>query len=187
MSTQYLGDHFDIHTGGVDHIPVHHTNEIAQSECCLGKKPWVNYRLHQQFLQIDGGKMSKSKGHDLSVPGVEAQGFSPLDIRYFYLTAHYRSFLDFTREALEGARSTRTNMIKKIAHCPLPTSEQLRTHISGPLYQQLLEAMADDLDTVRVLSHIHTALSSASIGSSLQDLHDILLFDQQVTKLGLLP
>ena len=93
MSVEYLWEHFDIHTWWVDHINVHHTNEIAQTECCFWIKKWVNYRLHQQFLNINWWKMSKSKGHDLSVPGVIAAGYSPLDIRYFYMTAQYSNFL----------------------------------------------------------------------------------------------
>jgi cysteinyl-tRNA synthetase len=63
MSIKYLGKHFDIHTGGVDHIPIHHTNEIAQSECSCSSSPWVNYRVHHQFLNIDGQKISKSLGN----------------------------------------------------------------------------------------------------------------------------
>lgn len=181
MSVKYLWEQFDIHTGGVDHIPVHHTNEIAQSECCFDKKPWVNYWLHQQFLQTNGEKMAKSKGDDLSVPWIDAKWFSPLDIRYFYLTAHYRSFLDFSREALEGARSTRANMIKKIAQHTLPTPEQLSKHTPGKIYHELGEAMADDLDTVRVLTLMHTHLNNLPAS-----LFDILLFDQHITKIDLL-
>ncbi len=181
MSVKYLGEQFDIHTWGVDHIPVHHTNEIAQSECCFHKKPWVNYRLHQQFLQTNGEKMAKSKGDDLSVPGIDARWFSPLDIRYFYLTAHYRSFLDFSREALESARSTRANMLKKISQHPLPSEDQLLKHTPGKVYQELSAAMADDLDSVKALTLIHTYLNTLPDG-----LEDILLFDYRITKIDLL-
>ncbi len=181
MSVKYLWEQFDIHTGWVDHIPVHHTNEIAQSECCLGKKPRVNYWLHQQFLQVGGGKMGKSKGHDLSVPGILAKWFSSLDMRYFYLTAHYRSFLDFSREALESARMTRANMMKKIAQQKLPTWEELKTHIPWKAYQEMSEAMADDLDTVKTITLVQKYLNELP-----SSLYDILLFDQQITKIGLL-
>ncbi len=97
------------------------------------------------------------------------------------MTAHYRSFLDFSREALEGARSTRANMIKKIAQHTLPTPEQLSKHTPGKTYQELSEAMADDLDTVRVLTLMHTHLNNLP-----ESLFDILLFDQHITKIDLL-
>jgi cysteinyl-tRNA synthetase len=90
MSMKYLGEQFDIHCGGTDHIPVHHTNEIAQSEAATGKSPWVRYWLHGEFLLDDTGKMSKSKGEFLTLPYLEKQGYSPLDYRYFCLGAHYR-------------------------------------------------------------------------------------------------
>lgn len=185
MSTALLWKQFDIHTGGVDHIPVHHTNEIVQSECALGlceeKKEWVHYRMHQQFLNVDGGKMSKSKGHDLSVKGILAKGYDPLDVRYFYLTAHYRSFLDFTWECLEAAKKSRANMIKKVSRkLQAESLKQLNLHTSGVVYQQLCDAMANDLDTVTCLSLMHGALSWSE-----DDIKDVLLFDEQITKLWL--
>jgi cysteinyl-tRNA synthetase len=73
MATEELGEHIDIHTGGVDHVPVHHTNEIAQAECSIGCDQRVNRWMHGQFLQIDGAKVSKSKGDDLSIPGIVAK------------------------------------------------------------------------------------------------------------------
>ncbi len=75
MSSKYLGDQFDIHHGGADHISIHHPNEIAQSECCFEKKPRVKYRLHNQFLQVDGGKMSKSLGNIYTLQELEDKGF----------------------------------------------------------------------------------------------------------------
>jgi cysteinyl-tRNA synthetase len=115
MARATLGDFLDIHTGGIDHIPVHHTNEIAQSECGFtnGKK-WVNYRVHCQFLNIDSAKISKSLGNVFSLPDIQAKGFNTLDLRYFYMQAHYRSFQDFTREALEAAKAGRKGLQKKI-------------------------------------------------------------------------
>jgi len=106
MASKYLGEQFDIHCGGVDHIAVHHTNEIAQSECCHGY-PWVNFWLHGEFLEVDKSKMSKSSGSFLHLDQVMADGFSPLDYRYLLLTTHYRSRLRFSYESLEAAKRTR--------------------------------------------------------------------------------
>ena len=104
MSREYLGDLLDIHTGGVDHIPIHHENEIAQSEALIGKKT-VNYWMHGEFLLVDGGKMSKSLGNTYTVDTLIERGFSPLAFRYFCLNGHYRNKLNFTWEALEAAKT----------------------------------------------------------------------------------
>lgn len=104
MSMKYLGEHFDIHTGGIDHIPVHHTNEIAQSEAATGK-PLANYWLHNNFVVIEGQKMSKSLGNIITLNDVIERGYTPLSYRYFLLTAHYRTLINFTWEALRGAQT----------------------------------------------------------------------------------
>jgi cysteinyl-tRNA synthetase len=105
MAARYLGERIDIHCGGVDHIPVHHTNERAQSEAAFGHR-WVNYWLHGEFLVLPGdGKMSKSTGEFVTLTNLAEQGFSPEDFRYLCLGAHYRSPLQFHTEALGGARN----------------------------------------------------------------------------------
>jgi cysteinyl-tRNA synthetase len=114
MSMKYLGDQFDIHAGGIDHIPIHHTNEIAQSEAATGKKPWVKYWLHNEFLIMDKGKMSKSAGGFLTLQSLVDEGFDPLDYRYFLLGGHYRSQLQFSFESLKGASNSRKSLIDKI-------------------------------------------------------------------------
>ncbi|MFP4373867.1 MAG: cysteine--tRNA ligase, partial [Spirochaetaceae bacterium] len=114
MSTKYLGEHFDIHTGGVDHIPVHHTNEIAQTEAATGHK-WVNYWIHGEFLLMDTGKMSKSRGNFVTLGVLEEEGFEPLDFRYFCLSGHYRTQLQFSYDALNAARQSRRNLLDRIA------------------------------------------------------------------------
>ncbi|MDR3276183.1 MAG: cysteine--tRNA ligase [Treponema sp.] len=107
MSIKYLGEQFDIHAGGVDHVPIHHTNEIAQSEAATGKHPWVRYWLHNEFLVMDKGKMSKSSGGFITLQSLIDEGWEALDYRYLLLSGHYRSQLQFSREALEGARNAR--------------------------------------------------------------------------------
>ena len=103
MATHFLGEQFDLHMGGIDHIPIHHTNEIAQSEACLGHQ-WVNYWAHCEFLIIDNAKMSKSDGNFLRMQTLEDKGFHPLHYRYFCATAGYRTQLKFSWEALAAAR-----------------------------------------------------------------------------------
>jgi len=105
MSMKYLGNHFDIHTGGVDHISVHHTNEIAQSEAATGE-PLANYWVHSAFLTVDGQKMAKSLGNFTTVSDIENSEISPLAFRYFLLGANYRMPLNFTWSALSGSEKT---------------------------------------------------------------------------------
>jgi cysteinyl-tRNA synthetase len=117
MSSKYLGEQFDIHTGGEDHIPIHHTNEIAQSECGFGVKPWVKYWMHGAFLTFSGEKMSKSSGKIATLSDLEYKGYSPMDYRYFVLTGHYRKQLNFTKTNLENAKNSYgrlKNIIKEI-------------------------------------------------------------------------
>ena len=129
MSMKYLGKHFDIHTGGIDHVPVHHTNEIAQSEGAFdeaerAKGPWVKYWMHNEFLILEGGKMSKSSGHFItlqtSLPeekgfSLKDKGYAPLDYRFFLLGGHYRKQLVFSLDALESAKNGRAALYARVA------------------------------------------------------------------------
>ncbi len=113
MSSKYLGEYIDIHCGGVDHIPVHHENEKAQSEGCFGHK-WVNYWVHNEFLQLKDIKMSKSLGNILTIPALKEKGYDPLAYRYLAMTAHYRSLLQFTWEALDSAQAALNNLKSRV-------------------------------------------------------------------------
>ncbi len=113
MSMKYLGDRFDIHCGGVDHISVHHTNEIAQSDGATGHET-VRYWLHGEFLIMDAGRMGKSEGNALTLATVREHGFDPLDYRYYLLGAHYRTQLRFSWKALEAARSARLGLVDRL-------------------------------------------------------------------------
>lgn len=104
MSKKYLGTTFDIHTGGVDHIPIHHENEIAQAECWLGCKA-VNYWMHSEFMLIDGGKMSKSLGNTYTVTDLVERGYAPVMFRYFCLNVQYRQKINFTWDGMESAKN----------------------------------------------------------------------------------
>jgi len=114
MSIKYLGNHIDLHTGGMEHIAIHHTNEICQSECSHGHTPWVNYWLHNQWLMMNGKKIAKSDGNVAYMNEVFERGFVGEDLRYFFLQAQYRSFQDFSREGLEAASKARKWLIKDI-------------------------------------------------------------------------
>lgn len=157
MATKYLGESFDIHHGGSDHITIHHTNEIAQSECCFDHKPWVNYRLHNEFLQVDGGKMSKSLWNTYSLKDIKDRGFSPLDLRYFYFKAQYTNFLNFTREALTQAKNERLGLIKKIKN--LTQSQDSLSSVDADLQNKFDQALGDNLNTPKLLTQLHIALS----------------------------
>ncbi len=110
MSRKYLGPLIDIHSGGVDHIPVHHENEIAQSEALEGKKT-VNTWLHGEFMQVDGGKMSKSLGNTYTIAQLEEMGYPALSFRYFCLNTHYRKKLNFTFEGMNAAKTAYTRLL----------------------------------------------------------------------------
>lgn len=113
MAMKYLGDRVDIHCGGIDHIPIHHENEIAQSEAYLGHK-WVDMWMHAAFLQVKDGKMSKSSGEFLTVDALRSRGYKPEHYKYFCLTSHYRTSANFTFDALDSAKNSYESLISKI-------------------------------------------------------------------------
>ncbi|MCI8459371.1 MAG: cysteine--tRNA ligase [Clostridia bacterium] len=113
MSRKYLGVTFDIHTGGVDHIPVHHENEIAQSEAREGCRT-VNVWMHGEFMLVDGGKMSKSLGNTYTIDQLHARGYDPLAFRYFCLNAHYRKKLNFTFEGMDAAQTAYDRLLEAL-------------------------------------------------------------------------
>ncbi len=153
MSKKYLGNTFDIHMGGIEHIPIHHTNEIAQSECANGK-PFVNYWLHNEHLLVDNKKMSKSEGTSFLIADIEEKGFSPLDLRYFFLQAHYRSKQNFTWDALEASQNARIKLSQKVASFDNGGS------ISEMYKDEFKAALEDDFGTPEALAVVHKVLSS---------------------------
>ena len=206
MSTKYLWEQFDIHTWWVDHIPVHHTNEIAQSECALGIKPWVKYWMHVQYLLFKWEKASKSKGNVVTLRQLIEKWFDPMDLRYMFLTSHYRSFIDFTWENLEKARKGRLKLIRKILEILKNIwgkSEEILKKIEEANYdyelkEKLEEIVLNDLNTPKVIAEIHKVLSdisdkiknSSDFFRTSKDVLSILKtidwFDKAVLKLNLL-
>jgi cysteinyl-tRNA synthetase len=127
MSMGLLGDHFDIHTGGIDHRELHHVNEIAQSEAYLeDDRPWVRYWLHNEFILLDAQKIAKSAGHTLRLADLVESGYHPMAYRLFLLGGHYRSQLDFTMTAMDAAQVALRRLVGKVAPLrPLPRAETL--------------------------------------------------------------
>ncbi|NTV44157.1 MAG: cysteine--tRNA ligase [Candidatus Yonathbacteria bacterium] len=155
MSKKYLGDVMDIHMGGIEHIPVHHTNEIAQSEGANGVAP-ARIWLHNEHLLVDNAKMAKSQGTGYALDEVRARGYDPLVLRYFFLQAHYRSKQNFTWEALDAAARGLVNMYTKMRD--LPTSEQVLP--DNDCMARFDAALADDCNVPQALAIAHDTLNS---------------------------
>lgn len=153
MSQDNLGDSFDIHAGGVDLIFPHHENEIAQSEARTGK-PFVKYWVHGEFLNVDGGKMSKSRQNFYTLRDIETKGFDPLALRYFYLTAHYRTVLNFTWEALKNAQNSLEKLRNKIRALQRPLQGSTLQMAAGSAENErnFLEAINNDLNMPKALA-----------------------------------
>jgi len=146
IARKFLGDTFDIHTGGVDHITIHHTNEIAQSEALTGKE-MSKFWMHNEHMKVDDGKMSKSIGNVYNLDGLLAKGYSALSCRYLFLQSHYRSILNFTFEALTGAQSSLRNLVAQLAKHVISNEVTL----DKKLVDGINEALMDDLNTPKAL------------------------------------
>jgi cysteinyl-tRNA synthetase len=170
MSIKYLGEQFDIHAGGIDHVAIHHTNEIAQSEAATGKRPWVRWWVHNEFLVLDRGKMSKSAGNFLTLQSLIDAGYDPLDYRYFLLGGHYRSQLQFSFEALDGARNARKALGDRIRFLAdkaggLPKSgdgSPPGKGKTGACLAAFNKAVENDLSTPRALAELWGLLKDVS-------------------------
>jgi cysteinyl-tRNA synthetase len=176
MATKYLGDHFDIHTGGIDHISVHHTNEIAQSEGAYGHK-WVNYWMHNNFVNVkDGEKMAKSSDNFLRLQTLIDAGYNPLDYRYYLLGGHYRSVMNFSYEALDGAKNARSrlkNILSSLSNERTASSEPIlrselrrarqETNVNDKYMQQFEEKINNDLNTSEALAVLWSMLGDKEL------------------------
>lgn len=176
MSRIFLGNHFDIHTGGIDHIPVHHTNEIAQSECTNGE-PYVNYWLHNNFLNDADGKMAKSKGDFLRLQSVIDAGIPPLAFRYYLLTTQYRKEIEFSFEALRAATTAYTKLYEWMA----AHTGEVGT-VLVPYQEKYVQALYDDMNTPQAIAVMWDLLKdkdvqSADIYATILDLDRVLGLD----------
>ena len=170
MSKKLLGKTIDIHMGGIEHIPVHHTNEIAQSESANGVK-FVNYWLHNEHLLVNNEKMSKSTGTSYSLEEIKQKGFNPLVLRYFFLQAHYRSKQNFTFEALESAKSGLNNIYNQINLLGKKSGK-----INKEYKEKFINALNDDFNSPKALAILQELLKS-NIDNS-DKLATILDFDK---------
>jgi len=166
MSMKCLGEHFDIHTGGIDHIPIHHPNEIAQSETATGKK-FVNYWVHGEFLTFRGEKVSKSKGGLYTISELEKLGFNPLTYKYFTFNAHYRSPLEFSEKNLkdaQGAYERLKNIISEIKD---------DKKINKTYLKKFKNAIDDDLDMPKALSILWTLVRDKKTTSKIKTIQEM--------------
>jgi len=179
MARKYLGDVFDIHTGGVDHIPVHHENEIAQSEALLGK-PAVNYWMHGEFMMVNNGKMSKSLGNTYTISDLKSKGFDPLAFRYMCLNAHYRNKLNFTWEVMQSAQVSYDRFIDGVlAH--KEGNDNVDAAVINEFRSDFEEAINDDLNIPKALGIAWNAVrynkKSKQIFDLLNEMNRIFGFD----------
>jgi cysteinyl-tRNA synthetase len=157
MSMEYLGQHFDVHTGGVDHIPVHHTNEIAQSEAFLADgTPWVKWWVHGEFINLKGAKISKSSGGGVLVSDLIDLGYHPLVYRYLLLQAHYRSQVEFSWEAMDSARVGLRRLLDRFMGARSDPAGVLGAVANSHL-DAFDQAVCDDLNTARALAVVTAA------------------------------
>ena len=155
---KHLGEHLDIHCGGIDNAFPHHTNEIAQSESYLGHK-WCNYWMHVLHLNTTDGKMSKSKGEFLTVSLLEEKGYDPIAYRFFCLQSHYRKALVFTWENLDNAQLAYNKLIAKIAALK-PEDGEIDESVCAALKQKFTAALDNDLNTSLGITALYDVLKA---------------------------
>ena len=158
MSTQYLGKSFDIHTGGVDLAPTHHNNEIAQAEAA-NNKPYVRYWLHNEFVHLDGTKISKSLGNDINLRQLKDRGLHPLAYRYWLLTGHYRQTMNFTWEAVMGAQQALLRAWKAFADMRGSGA------VNAEYQKKFASALYDDLNTPQAIALMWELLKDPAISA----------------------
>ena len=179
MGYKYLGDNFDIHTGGIDHIPIHHENEIAQSKGFSGKIP-ANYWMHVNFLQVNGGKMSKSLNNLYTLEDLKEKGFEPLVYRMFNFNSTYRSSINFTLETMEAAKTA----LERLREGYLKHKEGIEdvdTSIIEDLEKRFLEAINDDLNMPIAMSVVweivKNPIKSKKFAKLIEKFDEVLGFD----------
>jgi cysteinyl-tRNA synthetase len=189
MSMRYLGENFDIHCGGIDHIPVHHTNEIAQSEGAIGK-PWVKYWMHGEFLLLNADKMSKSKGGTLTVSTIEEHKLPAMSYRFFCLNAHYRSQLNFSWDNLTNAARAYEKLVDGVRALGDPSSVTTPNSWSANAieYRKAFDAAVfNDLGTAKAMASVWGVLNDSSLAAAeklalLIDFDDVLGFGLREVK-----
>jgi len=159
MIRSTLGTQIDIHTGGIEHIPIHHNNEIAQSESATGKKPLSRFWLHRAHLQLEGAKIAKSDGNVVYLSDIMERGFHPLSLRYLLLGAHYRTPSNFTWEALGAAQTA----LGKLIALRLSLASTASGELPFAWRRKFIERVNDDLDTPGALAIVWEMLKDDSL------------------------
>jgi cysteinyl-tRNA synthetase len=190
MSMEHLGEQFELHTGGIDHIPVHHANEIAQSEAATGKVPFVKIWVHHNFLRVENEKMSKSLGNFFTIDDILTRNYNPKALRLLFLSTHYRSELNFTWTSLAGSQTAWERLVQQVAAIHTAVGERSNqtppadTAIEGlPEYKEFFAAIHDDLDTATAMTVLWQVVKTAAL-SPVEQYRLLLEFDQ-VLGLGL--
>ena len=168
MSRKYLGENFDIHTGGIDHIPIHHENEIAQSKGATGKIPANNW-MHCEFLLVNGGKMSKSLNNLYTLKDLEEKGYSALDYRMFNFSSHYRNKINFTFEAMDSAKAA-LKRLKEGYKLHLLGNENIKVSTIQEYETKFLQAINDDLNMPMAMSVVWEVVKNPNKSKQYADL-----------------
>ncbi|HEB89452.1 MAG TPA: cysteine--tRNA ligase [Deltaproteobacteria bacterium] len=171
MSVRYLGERIDIHTGGIDLAPVHHTNEVAQSECAFDVHPWVDFWMHNEFLNMGAEKMSKSTGNVTTLSDLVRRGIDPLAFRYFFLQAHYRQQQVFSEKAIQSAAKG-LQRLQKIAAALEEATGEGDEALQAPFRARFRDALADDLNAPRAMAVVWDVARNDTLGEA--DRRDLL-------------
>ncbi|KAI4453930.1 cysteinyl-trna synthetase [Holotrichia oblita] len=176
MSKDCLGSSFDIHTGGIDHLPIHHENEIAQNDAAAGKQV-VKYWMHNEFVQVDGGKMSKSLNNIYTVSQLKEKGFDPIDFKYFCLNTNYSKTINFTFEALKAAQSARKSLKQLLFEHKSGNNATSQSEIQKNK-EDFVNALNDNLNTPLALGIIWTIVKNRPKSRDIYNL--IIDFDKSL-------
>ena len=160
MSMKFLGEQFDIHTGGIEHIDVHHTNEIAQSECATGKKPFVKYWMHNEWVLFGDKKMAKSDGTFIKLNDLKEKNINPISYRFLLLMANYGSKMNFNWEALEGAETA----LKRLFRLYNELGEVVGK-VNAEYQEKFKNYISDDLDTPKALALLWDLIKDENIAN----------------------
>ncbi len=183
MGIHFLGEQFDIHTGGIDHISVHHTNEIAQSECATGKKPFVKFWMHSEFVDIGGMKMAKAEDNFLKLSSLIEKGINPMAYRFWLLMANYRTKVNFSWEALEGAEMAFKRLFKLYGGLKKASWWKLnRGKVNEKYRAKFMEYIEDDLDTPKAITLLWDVLKDEKVPDP--DKRATILYFDKVLGLG---
>jgi cysteinyl-tRNA synthetase len=178
MSMKYLGEQFDLHIGGEDLKSTHHPNEIAQSQGATGKAPFVRYWIHGAFLQVDGGRMGKSLGNAYTISDIEKRSISPLALKYFYLSGHYRSPLNFTWEALSASSKALARINEYVSlHIASQTATEEIIEVNSTYEEKFLSAINNDLNMPSALAVLHELIHDDKVFPNVK-IKTILNFDE---------